>query len=303
VIGEPSGAVVTQHGMDSLVAEVLAEEQLAVVACTRISEFSPSRTARHAYRVTLSDGCIVKARRTLSEMRAQAVCDALSALDDDRFARVLARRGAVLIEEWVDGKPLTSEAPRDDHLREAAALLARIHAVSVVADACVRSEQPTRHRLAATEARLSALTAAGALSRIDVEVLEDALRRADPGRAQAGLVHLDFAFENMVLDPQGRLRMIDNEAMSVDAFDYDLARSWYRSAMVPQTWARFEDVYRRAGGVGAQDHSAEFWRIAAVVEGAVTRLEVDPSRVAIPLDRLRDMAADLRHRSSRTTQR
>ena len=300
---EPSSAGVTRHGMDSLVEDVLAGEKLSVVACTRISAFSPSRTVRHAYCVTLADGRIVKARRTLSETRARAVCDALSALDDDRLARVLVCRGAVLIEEWVDGAPLSTAAAQHGHLQQAAALLARIHAVGVVAGVLVRAEQPTARRRTETEARLAALAAVGALPPVDTDVLTDALRRCDPGCAQAGLVHLDFAFENMVVDPRGRLRMIDNEAMAVDAFDYDLARSWYRNAMAPQDWGRFEDAYRRSDGPGARDRSAAlFWQIAAVVEGTVTRLDVDPERAAIPLERLRDMAAAVRRQSSQATE-
>ena len=157
-----------------------------------------------------------------------------------------------------------------------------------------RKRREYKRRRTDTEAHLKRLTDDCALDLDVVDVLVAALRRLDPGRARIGLVHLDFAFHNFVIDPAGGLRLVDNEAMTVDAFDYDLARSWYRNAVAPETWAQFENEYRSAGGAGARDESAGFWRIAAVVEGAVTRLDVDPDRADMPLDRLRAMAAELR---------
>ncbi len=283
--------------MDPLVEEALAREGMRVAGFTRISEFGPLKTSRHAYRVALADGRTIKARRTLSDGRAAQVCDALAALADSRLARVQARHGAVLLEEWVEGTPLTVATVRRHHLREAAALLAQIHAVEAVGGKPVTGEESTARRLAETESRLNALVDRRALDPEVAGVLAISLRRQDPGRARTGLVHLDFAFHNFVIDPAGMLRLVDNEAMSVDAFDYDLARSWYRNAMPLESWAQFEDEYRDAGGPGARGDSAGFWRIAAVVEGAVTRLDVDPERADVPLERLRAMAAELRGQS------
>jgi hypothetical protein len=291
---------IERQPMDELVAQVLAREQFTVVEYARISEFAAARTARHAYRVSLADGRTIKARRTLSDARARSVCDALQALGNEHFARVIGREGAVLIEEWVNGDALSSGTAGEPHLHEAAALLARVHRTAVVGGVAVAGLRSTAPRLAEAETRLSSLIERGALAVEDRETLSTALRQFDPRQAQAGLVHLDFALENMVIDMQGQLRLVDNEAMGVDAFDYDLARSWYRNGLPPETWARFEDAYREAAGPGARDRSAPFWRIAAVVEGAVTRLDADPARAVVPLDRLRDMAAALR-RPARST--
>ena len=39
-----------------------------------------------------------------------------------------------------------------------------------------------------------------------------ALDRLDPGSAPAALIHRDFCAENMLIDREGRLRVIDNDA-------------------------------------------------------------------------------------------
>ena len=88
--------------------------------------------------------------------------------------------------------------------------------------------------------------------------------------------------------------MVDNEALAIDALSYDLGRSWYRSGLPPARWALFEAEYRRSGGSGASDGSPIFWRVAAVVEGALTRLERDARGAEPSLDRLSRLAAELR---------
>jgi hypothetical protein len=280
--------------MDELVARALAREGLHVRAFERISAFGAGLTERHAYRVTLADGRTVKARRTLGESQARRVVEALRAVADARFPRVLSRHGPVLLEEWIDGVPLTSAAVEDRHLAEAAAVLAEVHLVEALAGVPVREWGDTAARLAATETRLQRLAGAGALDEASRTVLASALRDHDPRRAEIGLVHLDFCPENLVIDREGRLRVVDNEALAVDALAYDLGRSWYRSALPPARWALFEAAYRRHGGPAASAGSTVFWRIAAVTEGAITRLERDSRGAQPSLDRLGQLAAELR---------
>ena len=119
-------------------AQTLLREGLEVRAFERISAFGLGLTRRHAYRVALADGRTIKARRTLDEAQARRVVEALQAVDDARFARVLARHGPVLLEEWVDGVPPTSATAEDGHLAEAAAVLAKVHRVEAVGGLPVR---------------------------------------------------------------------------------------------------------------------------------------------------------------------
>jgi aminoglycoside phosphotransferase (APT) family kinase protein len=280
--------------MDRLVAEALAREGLAVLAHERISPFDGALARRHAYRVTLADGRTIKARRTLGEAEARRVFEVLRALGHDRFARVLSRHGAVLLEEWVEGITLSSATLPPAQVLEAAGLLAELHGVDTADGGPVRGEGSTEVRLRRTEACLARLADAGALSRREAAALGATLRRLDPRRAGTGFVHLDFCPENMVIDAGGRLRVIDNESMAVDAYAYDLARAWYRAAWPPAEWARFEEEYRRRGGPGAAGGAPLFWRIAAVAEGALARWEADPARAHAPLERLRELAAEPR---------
>ena len=278
--------------MDRLVAEALAREGLDVIAYERISRFDGAFTRRHAYRVTLADGRTIKARRTLGEAQAQQVYAVLRGLGHDRFARVLSRHGAVLLEEWVEGIALSSATVGPAQVLEAAGLLAELHGLDTADGGPVHGEASTEVRLRRIGTCLARLADAGALSRRDAAALGATIRQLDPHRARTGFVHLDFCPENMVIDARGRLRVIDNESMTVDAFAYDLARAWYRGAWPPAEWARFEDEYRRCGGPGAAAGSPLFWRIAAVAEGALARWEADPARAHAPLERLRELAAE-----------
>jgi hypothetical protein len=279
--------------MDALVSAELARQGLEVVASHRVSPFSPERTNRHAYCIALADGRTLKARRTLSEERARQVSALLGALSDPRIARVLSCHGPVLIEEWIEGEALPEAGLAPGRLREAAALLASLHAVEKLAGTPVHGEAKTEARRAATEAMLARLAERGALGAREAAALAAVLRRSDPGRARTGLVHLDFCLENMVVDRQGALRLVDNESVDLDAFDFDLARAWYRSELSPETWAAFEREYHQHGGPAGREGSTHFWRIAAVAEGAWRRVEKDPARARMPLDRLRELAASL----------
>ena len=80
--------------------------------------------------------------------------------------------------------------------------------------------------------------------------------------------------------------VIDNEGLSVDAPEFDLARTWYRWPMT----ARQQRVY--AEGYGIHDHSARFethflhWALMAVLDSAAYRIRAHPASARVPLDRL-----------------
>lgn len=280
--------------MDALVAAVLARQGFEVLSYQRISPFDSAFTERHTYRVVLTDGRTLKVRRTLGDARAQRVCEILAALSDDRFARVLCRDGPVLIEEWIDGVPPSGPEPAREHLGAAAGLLAKLHGVRAIGSVAVQGEEATEPCRVETATALACLAASGALRAPEAATLEAGLRRFDPRRAPTGLVHRDFCLENMVIDRHGVLRVIDNEALDVGAYDLDLARAWYRSAMTAAAWRRFEQEYHRLGGPAGRTGSPLFWRIAAVANGAIVRIERDPTRAEVPLGRLRELAAHLR---------
>ena len=241
---------------------------------------------RTLYRVRLDDGRTIKARRLESEdaaARQQAAREGLPTA----FAAVVARSGAVLIEEWVEGRSLAGEPPDDSLVRNAARLLAGLHATPRVEGRDLPCSVSTSGWSSLTEARIAEVCATGALDASAAGVLRAALRDSDPGDAETGVVHLDFCGENMVINRDGRLRVIDNERVCVDAFGFDLARTRYRWALDDHAWRTFKDAYAGAGGSREGLAHLRFWRIVSIVLSAAYRLRssnLDPSG---PLESLR----------------
>lgn len=138
--------------------------------------------------------------------------------------------GQFLLMEWVEGPLLTSH--RMEHVREAAAFIAQIFALSsdpeakqfpLASEACLSTQEIVRQ----IEERLPALAGADALAAFLADTFHPALRRAtghaalEPGEAELApglqrLIPADFGFHNVVREPSGRLRYIDFEYFGWD---------------------------------------------------------------------------------------
>jgi thiamine kinase-like enzyme len=110
-----------------------------------------------------------------------------------------------------------------------------------------------------------------------------------PRTASVGLCHTDFCGENIVTDAAGTVFVIDNEGIAVDAYEYDLARTWYR-------WPMTELQQRAyAEGYGDHDHATRFashflyWALMALVESSAVRVRVRAASARIPLSRLAEL--------------
>lgn len=255
----------------------------------RISNLYPTGTERSTYRIEHDRG-IVKARRLEDEAIAQELAALRSELPE-AFAPVILRHGRVLIEAWIDGKALAG-VPGPHHLATAGALLADLHARPRLGDRKLLGVCSTANNHQLAQHRLRSVVAAGALDAEAAMRLERALERWDPLRDTVGLTHLDFCGENMVIDREGRLRVVDNERVRVDALGYDLARTWYRWALPAREWDAFCLAYTARLPFPSSLDSLRFWKIAAVALSAELRLHACPDQAGVPLNLLRVLAAE-----------
>jgi len=154
----------------------------------------------------------------------------------------------------------------------------------------MRSTAPRRDD---TERGLASIVAAGALDERAARTVQAAIARRDPGATLVGLVHTDLCGENIVIDRAGRLHVVDNERLSVDALGFDLGRTWCRWPLPPRQWELFRSTYASAARIEEPLASFGFWSLVAVVKSAELRLRLDRGRAHVPLDRLRRMAAGL----------
>jgi len=249
----------------------------------RIDELSPPgpiKRGRSAHRIELEDGRTVKARRLESAEAARRLHELCGRLEP-AFAPVIGAVGPVLLEEWVAGVPL---AEPDAWIEAAAALLGRLHATPIAATpqtvATVRWRDDGARDLAHLEA-------AGMLAPADRRRLEAILHEADPGRARLVLAHRDFCAENMIVDPAGALRVIDNEWLSPQPAGIDLGRTACRWPMSAGAWQRFLAAYRASAP--ADLGPLAFWEVSALAWTARVRLRLGPESAATALARLREV--------------
>jgi Ser/Thr protein kinase RdoA (MazF antagonist) len=270
--------------IDRDVERALARQGMAARRTVLVSPLGERKGVRFAYRVELEDGRTVKARHFGNEAAARRVLELHRGLEA-AFARPLARDGPVLLEEWIDGVPL-SDREAEARAGEAGALLGRLHATPLGAE--VPPTANTGGWRAGAEADLALLGDAGMLAAGEVAALRAELHGRDPGVARAVLIHRDFCAENMLLDHHGRLRIIDNEQLDIAPADYDLGRTFHRWPMADAAWARFLRAY--CGAAPSEPAALGFWRIVASLETTRVFLQRLPVRLDASLALLRRFA-------------
>jgi hypothetical protein len=244
----------------------------------------PSPVLRHAsFRLRLVDGRTFKARRVETAAQASQIVTLVSRLERRHFPRVLARRGPALLEEWQAGRPLAAAAAGTPVYRRSGRILGRVHAAPPPALARVAT---ATERLATAEEQVGRLATLGALSPATARRARRRLRDHEPDRVTVGVVHRDFCAENLVVTPAGELTVVDNETVTVDAVELDLARTWYRWPMTSVQWAAFLAGYGETAGRTACLRHFPFWVVAALVDAALFRLVAWTGAASVPLERL-----------------
>jgi Phosphotransferase enzyme family len=238
-----------------------------------VSPLRERKGIRFAYRVELEDGGTVKARHFGTAEAACRLFELRVGLED-AFAPPLAQYGPVLLEEWVHGDPLTDRAA-EARAEPTGALLGRLHATPLAPE--IAATASTRRWREAAESDLALVGRARALARGEVDALRTALARRDPRVSPVVLIHKDFCAENMVIDGQGRLRIIDNEQLEIAPPAFDLGRTFHRWPMSDGAWRRFLEGYRSAAP--AAPSSVGFWRIVAALETTRVILQRNPGRL------------------------
>jgi Ser/Thr protein kinase RdoA (MazF antagonist) len=260
LLGTPLGPLVDRVGDGPIEVEPLSPLRPA------------SPLARTAYRVRRADGLSLKVRRALTPAVAERAEAILREVDDPRFPRVLGRHGALLVEEWVEGTPLEAGAATDAHLAEAGDLLGRLHARATFSGAPLPVRRETAPLVAETASYLFDLRAVGAIDRDGARRLLEEAGESDPGEAETGICHDDLCAENMVVDAGGRLRVVDNERVSLAPLDGDLARTFYRWPMDARARERFLAAYAEHRNPGRALRDEPFWTLVTVVRSAHVRV-------------------------------
>ena len=253
--------------MDEDVLDALKSHNMVPVDFQAISRRSP--TGRQVWRVTLTDGRIVKARRAMTEEQARKASKIVNGLSFEGFSRVLALQKKVVIEEWFEGSTL--EQPTRIDLEQSARSLRRFHDSQVVRQS---TTAPHLDRI------LKRLPLAG------LESSEPRLRKLAPEKCRWGLIHGDFCGSNLVRVDSQRIFCIDNEWQREGPILYDLARTLTLWQLNPteETW--FLEAYYGPDPVESPDL---YWILSALVESIHNRRKGKLTSVDLPLKRLNSL--------------
>jgi aminoglycoside phosphotransferase len=237
------------------------------------------------FRVTLADGQILKARRMRTSADVDRITRLLSLLDARYFPPVLAHHGCAFLTRWIPGAPVDEHEWTPARLRACAALQAMLHRLPVSADLAPLRRRPTKWEQH-LDTRLDELVGRQALEARQARQIKRLALAEAPSTPSTAICHTDFCGQNVIVTDAGEVCVIDNEAITVDAPEYDLARTWYRWLMAPSQQQAYADGY------GAHAHVARFaahflhWALIAVVDSATFRTRVGAASAHVPLERL-----------------
>jgi aminoglycoside phosphotransferase (APT) family kinase protein len=253
---------------------------------------------RASFRVETESGLSLKARRFESEPAAKRQQD-LRACLPEAFAPVLDRVGAILLERWIDGRPVGAEVADERVIRQTAQIAAALHALPHAADVRVPFRASVTELLAATCSGLGALADACALEAQVAECLRTIVNETTPTESRHCLIHTDLCAENLVVNTAGQVVVIDNEHFRIGPPGMDLARTWYRwgwhdSRRGDREWPLFRRAYEDAGGDPEAVANETFWRVAAVAASARIRLSDGGAGVTAAAQVLSTLAREAR---------
>lgn len=288
----------TEKRSSRLLAERLGVDLWALVEAQggRLVEATPIGTlpsrlrARAAFRLRFADGRVMKGRRVNDESCGARV-DRLSPLLEPRhFPRLLARQGAALLSEWVEGAPVVATGDVADVCRQAGAIQGVLHRTPASPDECRQARERWGRWASRLERDLDELVAGRGLDRPTATRAMAAATGAAPAHVDLGLVHGDLCLENIVLR-DGVILVVDTEDLRIYACDHDLARTWYRWPMTaPGRQAYYDSYERHRSSRGFVDHFVH-WAVIVLVESACFRLRARTGDIHHPLARLRALLA------------
>lgn len=257
-----------------------------LVAATLVTTIPSTRADRACFRLTFADGTVLKGRRVQTGADAERIDILGSFLNPRYFPRVVARQGRALLTDWVQGTSLRPDDCTVKVVRRCGRLHATLHRL-VLSPAAANFRRRPLEWEPWLDASLRELVASEA---IDVSLATGIARlvvRHAPRAPHAGLCHGDFCAENIIRGAAGAICVVDNDGITVDAYAYDLARTWYRWPMERREQQAYADGYGRSEhGRNFADHFLH-WALMVLVGSCKYRVRARVPSMGVPLSRLR----------------
>ena len=264
-----------------------------LAAATPVSGGDYAGYRPNAFRLQFADGRVLKGRRVDTAQQAETVEYVSQCLGHRGLPRVWGRCGRALLTEWVEGEVLAAGPCDPEVLRQCGTLQGFVHSRELPEGSpspanTMKSWQRTLER------RLVELVESGVLENLVARHAVEIARGYAPPHCALGFAFVDFCADNIVQQASGEVCVVDNETLSIEPCDYDLARTWYRWPMKGADREAYFSGYRVHRRLETFLAHFPHWAIAALVDGALFRARRGGvEAAAVPVGRLRALLHDL----------
>lgn len=200
----------------------------------------------------------------------------------DSRGRTLSKLGKkpLAVFPWLPGADKEAHEYSGNDLREAGAMLARLHRAS----AGFPTRLPNRFGLVAMAARWSRVRAKArvpAAHRAEIDAAVAGLSRSPAPLGPVGVVHGDWFCDNLLFEGSRITGVLDFEAAATDALAFDVATAVNALCWLPEDPDRFRTArvkallegYRKGRGPSPTDAaSLGFWLRATALRFTITRI-------------------------------
>jgi len=264
--------VTTEHESESLLGTDL--HALIQSRGQRVDEVlplgGPSRWRQRpgSFRLQFSDGSLCKGIVLPDTQRTREVVFILEVIAHLAVPRLIAHAGSAMLQEWIEGEPLTEVPLTPESLTSAGGLQGHLHSAALPRGGPYGdefSDLPAWRDQG--QENLAYIVETGLISESEEKLISELMVHHVPRNLSSGFIHKDFCAENMVQDRLERIFVVDNESLCVGPYDYDLARTWYRWDMTSEERMLYLAAYE-------ENRSAAEFRAHFVYWGLVTLLRV-----------------------------
>jgi thiamine kinase-like enzyme len=286
-----------QLGKDLL--RLVQEVNLPLVEVISLSPLKLPNLKRASFRLRFADGRILKGRRFGSIDQAKRVQNLWKYLNPRHFPKVISCSRSAMLIEWIEGKPLTSVRNTPEVLRRCGDLHGLVHAINISEEMIRLSSREAKFEsLKTTQAfskQVCELVMLGALEKAQCKFLMELVESNTPKHFSYGLVCGDFCEENLLMTSSGNIHVIDNEKLAINAYDYDLARTWYRWPMNPVQRMAYYDGYTRHRSHESFSAHFLYWVIKVLIRSAIFRLQATTQASSVPIQRLKSLLKNVQN--------
>lgn len=272
---------------------LIGDFEANIVSIKNISSIFSSNIDKGSYKLILEDGQTLKWRKFEALYDAERVYSLWKHLNPNNFPRLIRRYETSMLLEWVEGTNLSSENILPLTYKRCGELLGKMHLAKITTDEIENFTKYTpKNTKEAIELILGYTTniySQGTVNDKEIDIIKKLVNKYSPQSFEMGLVLADLCPENIVTKKSGDICIIDNETLSIDSLDYDLARTFYRWPMNGDQKKAFLSGYETYRSAQSYSNHYYFWDIRVLVKSILHRTRAKANNAAVPIDKLKSL--------------